>query len=96
MYVLPNVFTPNSDGINDLFVPLEGAQFIEKIHLTVYNRWGSIVFRTDDPMINWDGNETEKNEPCSPGVYYYDCDVFEIRLTGTKVRNLAGTITIFR
>jgi gliding motility-associated-like protein len=95
-YMLPNVFTPNNDGINDTLVPLSGARFIDKVNLTIYNRWGEEVFKTNNPSILWDGKDQEKQKDCTNGVYFYNCEIFEIYLTGTKVRSISGTITIFR
>ena len=93
-YELPNVFTPNGDGINDLFIPYP-YKFVEKIDMTIYNRWGNPVFETEDPDINWGGIDFESNKPVSDGVYYYVCDVYERRLSGIEVRNIAGFIRIF-
>src|SRR5690606_25959650 len=53
-YSLPNAFTPNGDNQNDVFKPYP-FRFIEKIELKVYNRWGNLVFETEDPNINWNG-----------------------------------------
>jgi len=92
-YELPNVFTPNGDGVNDLFKPFP-YKFVEKIDLTIYNRWGNEVFKTTDPDINWNGLDFESHKPVSDGVYYYVCDVYEKRLSGVEVRNIAGTIRI--
>lgn len=93
-YELPNVFTPNADGVNDLFKPFP-YKFVEKIDLTIYNRWGNVVFKTTNPDINWNGLDFESHKPVSDGVYYYVCDVYEKRLTGVVPRNIAGTIRIF-
>lgn len=93
-YELPNVFTPNNDGINDLFKPYP-YKFVEKIDMTIYNRWGNEVFKTEDPDINWNGIDQETNKPVTDGVYYYVCDVYERRLSGIEVRNIAGFIRIF-
>ncbi|NPA67308.1 MAG: gliding motility-associated C-terminal domain-containing protein, partial [Chlorobi bacterium] len=93
-YELPNVFTPNGDGVNDLFKPYP-YKFVEKIDLTVYNRWGNEVFKTQDPDINWDGRDMTSGKTVSDGVYYYVCDVYEKRLSGIEVRNIAGLIRIF-
>jgi gliding motility-associated-like protein len=92
-YELPNVFTPNNDGINDLFKPYP-YKFVEKIDMVIYNRWGNPVFKTTDPNINWDGIDLESGKLVSDGVYYYICDVYEKRLSGTEVRNIAGFIRI--
>ncbi|NND09468.1 MAG: gliding motility-associated C-terminal domain-containing protein [Saprospiraceae bacterium] len=74
-YALPNVFTPNEDGANDLYKPFP-YKFIERIDLKVFNRWGQLVFETADPDINWDGTNLQGND-LSQGVYHYVCNVFE-------------------
>ncbi len=52
--VLPNAFTPNEDGINDVWKPvLVGIGEIE--YFAVYNRWGEMLFESSDPTIGWDG-----------------------------------------
>ncbi|MBK7856239.1 MAG: gliding motility-associated C-terminal domain-containing protein [Bacteroidetes bacterium] len=86
-YILPNVFTPNADGINDFFEPIKN-RYIKSIAFTVYNRWGQLVFETDKPEINWDGGKL------SDGVYYYVCTVNEIFIDGIKPRKLRGNILI--
>ncbi len=96
IYHLPNVFTPNGDGINDVFRPYLPYQGVEKIGLTIFNRWGSMVFETSNPDINWNGKEQNTNNDCSEGVYFYVCDVYELRLKGINVRQLHGSITILR
>jgi gliding motility-associated-like protein len=96
VYDLPNVFTPNNDGVNDTLVPLNGAQFIEKIYINIFNRWGDLVYKTDDPRIRWDGKNWETHEDCTDGTYFYVCEIYEIYLNGTKVRAVSGTINIFR
>ncbi|MBK7028799.1 MAG: gliding motility-associated C-terminal domain-containing protein [Bacteroidales bacterium] len=94
-YRLPNVFTPNADTYNDYFTPYPYSS-VEKIDLTIFNRWGTLIFKTDDPDIEWDGKIIGTNQPASDGVYYYVCDVFEITLYGTIKRTLKGSVTIIR
>jgi gliding motility-associated-like protein len=93
-YELPNVFTPNGDGDNDFWRPTSNA-FVEKVDMKVYSRWGILVFKTDDPNINWDGKQMNSNNIVSPGVYYYIADVYENRLTGLEVRNIVGFVYVF-
>lgn len=95
-YILPNTFTPNGDGSNDLFRPRLNL-FIGSIDLKVYNQWGNLVFQTTDPAINWDGT-TSSGKQLSDGTYYYSCIVFEKRVTGTReAKNpLTGFIHIIR
>lgn len=94
-YRLPNVFTPNNDTYNDFFIPFPYTS-VQKIDLTIFNRWGKEVFSTTDPAILWDGKLKGTNKECSDGVYYYICDVFENTLTGPVKRSLRGSIHILR
>ena len=93
-YLLPNVFSPNNDGINDLFQPLM-TSYVEKVDMKIYNRWGLLVFETEDPRINWDGKISGSDKLVSPGVYYYICDVYENRLSGLEVTTLTGFVYAF-
>jgi gliding motility-associated-like protein len=95
LYYLPNMFSPNGDGINDLLKPYP-YQGVEKIDLSIYNRWGTKVFGTTNPDINWDGKDQYSHKDCSDGVYFYVCDVYELRLKGEIIRQLHGSITILR
>jgi gliding motility-associated-like protein len=92
-YKLPNVFTPNGDGLNDYFRP-NPYSFVERVDMKIYNRWGNLVFRTEDPDINWDGKQMNSDRLVSPGVYYYVCDVFEQRISGLEVRNIVGFVYV--
>ncbi len=95
VYELPNVFTPNGDKANDRLVPLR-SRYIEKIEMTVRNRWGQVVYKTEDPAIEWDGTHHKTGEPVSEGVYYYVCRVHTIRLSGTKTEELTGQLQLLR
>ena len=68
--IIPNVFTPNGDGQNDLltFVNVNGS---ETFRLTIWNRWGKKVFVTDDPFNHWDGISM-KDKTINEGVYYFE------------------------
>ena len=95
-FSLPNTFTPNGDGSNDFYIPYPFC-FIENIELSIFNRWGQLVFETRDPNINWSGeNLTGKDLPA--GTYYYTCKVFEQRVTGTveAAELLNGYIDLIR
>jgi gliding motility-associated-like protein len=92
VYELPNVFTPNGDGFNDLFRPFPYRQ-IESINIIIYNRWGQLVFESNNPEINWNGNDLNGN-PLPDGVYFYVCEVNEILLAGINKRILKGNIHI--
>lgn len=93
-YDIPNVFSPDGDGINDILYPFP-YQFVDRIDLKIFNRWGQLIFQTEDPDINWDGKIHNTSQIAATGVYYYLCDVYEKRLTGTEVRNIVGFIHVY-
>lgn len=95
LYELPNVFTPDGDSHNDFFIPFP-YDFVEKINIRVFNRWGQIVFTTEDPDIKWDGKNKYTGMDCSEGVYFFVCDVYEIRLAGLKKRTINGFVHLYR
>ena len=95
-YRLPNVFTPNGDGSNDLFRPFEPYHGVMKVDMVIYNRWGKRVFHTQAPDILWDGTDENFHNPCSDGVYYYGCDVYVRTLTGEFSYPIHGTITLIK
>jgi gliding motility-associated-like protein len=67
MLTVPNVFTPNGDGTNDEFRVVYRS--IKEFHIWVYNRWGKLVYKSDDPAKGWDGNINGR--PAAAGAYYY-------------------------
>jgi gliding motility-associated-like protein len=95
LYELPNVFTPNGDGINDLYISnnLNGA--IEKVDMKIFNRFGRLVYQTSDPDINWNGCFRNTGSALAPGVYYYICDVYEPRINGVMIHTLTGFIHLY-
>lgn len=93
LYTLPNVYTPNSDHVNDFFVPFP-YRGVRSIDLQVFNRWGQVVFETLDPAIGWDGTHMSTGEPVPDGVYYYVCTVIFARLSGSEPTVLKGYVHI--
>lgn len=85
-FALPNVFTPNEDGMNEYFEPLSEPfcpRFVQRVRITVYNRWGKAVHTYDsqtqpDQEVSlrkfWNGR-TAEGRKVSPGIYYYQADV---------------------
>ncbi|TFH34176.1 MAG: gliding motility-associated C-terminal domain-containing protein, partial [Bacteroidia bacterium] len=88
-YEIPNVFTPNNDGKNDILVA-KASGLVEKVDFKLFSRSGSLVFETSDPKLNWNG--TYKGKLMQPGVYFYQCDVYEQRITGLEMFSLTGFI----
>ena len=66
--IVPNVFTPNNDGWNDVFDVRTSN--VGPFKIEIYNRWGNVVFETTSPQISWDGT-TAAGVAASPGTYYY-------------------------
>lgn len=94
-YEIPNVFTPNGDGKNDLLRPFP-YRFIDHIKLRIYNRWGALVYETDNLDILWDGKTQDTHIDCSAGTYFYTCEVYEQYLMELKTNPKRGTIQLIR
>ncbi len=94
-YELPNVFSPNGDDINDIFISKNLSNAIEKVDMKIYNRYGQMVYETNDPAINWDGSYRNRSNKVPSGVYYYICDVYEPRITGVEIRSIVGFIHVY-
>jgi gliding motility-associated-like protein len=90
-YEIPNVFTPNGDDINEKLVA-KTSGLVEKIDFRLFNRNGLQLFRTENPKIEWDG--TYKGRIVSPGVYFYQCDVYERRISGLELFHLSGFVHV--
>lgn len=67
MLVVPNVFTPNGDGVHDEFRVVYRS--LKEFQCWIYNRWGHLVYKWDDPAKGWDG--TIHGRPAAAGAYYY-------------------------
>lgn len=86
---IPNIFTPNGDGRNDVF-QVAGQNF-EFLQLVIYDRWGQIIFLSDDEFEGWDG--TFRGMLVSNGVYVYKLDY--INSQGEKKQEI-GTVTLLK
>lgn len=84
---IPNTFTPNNDDINDIFVP--SGYGLTEITLTIFDRWGHQIFKSNDTMRGWDGKL--KGKPCEQGVYIYKA---EIKTVSGKTVDKAGHVTL--
>ncbi len=65
----PTAFSPNGDDINDLFVPLGNTEDVSLFQFSIFNRWGQMIFETDNPFEGWDGKYSGNTSPM--GVYTY-------------------------
>jgi gliding motility-associated-like protein len=89
---VPNVFTPNGDGTNDLFF-LNIAN-ISKVHMTIHDRWGNLVYdlTNEKGNVEWDGNN-QKGKAVPDGVYMY---VVTAAGKDGKDYEKKGTVTLLR
>lgn len=88
---IPNVFTPNGDGVNDLFrVTVVGA---ECFHCSIYNRWGVLVSEWSHVQFGWDGTLTGTGEPATEGTYFYTVEYCK---PNKEVFIQQGTVTLIR
>lgn len=96
-YYLPNVFSPNDDGINDIFYLYSGPNAVGMVlDLRIYDRWGSLVFDhkdalPDDPAGGWNGKMAGKT--LNPGVFVW---VAEILFRDGKEITAYGDVTLVR
>jgi gliding motility-associated-like protein len=82
---VPNVFTPNADGFNDFLVFAALEQFPES-KLWVYNRWGNLLYNSNDYKNDWDGDNA------TDGVYYFILEVNH----PSGVKKHHGTVTLLK
>jgi gliding motility-associated-like protein len=103
---LPNVFSPNATGPNDFFRPVRDAngnprfKDIERFRLEIFNRWGTMVYQTENPEefveTGWDGTDMITGQPVAEGVYFYVVTYQPRSVVLQLERVLNGTITLFR
>ncbi|MEM6806771.1 MAG: gliding motility-associated C-terminal domain-containing protein, partial [Bacteroidota bacterium] len=91
---VPSAFSPNDDGLNDLFSIL--AEDMTFFNLKIFDRWGSLVFQTDVPDNYWDGR-TAKGGMAPQGVYVWVISYEEpLKDNTTFIRQESGSLTLLR
>jgi gliding motility-associated-like protein len=86
---VPNTFTPNGDGKNDVFKVY--GNLIQKVHIQIFNQWGQKIFETTDVAGGWDGTYNGQAQPV--GVYIY---VVSAVMTDGRTINKKGSINLIR
>lgn len=84
--IIPNVFTPNGDGLNDTFT-IPGIERFEANELSIFNRWGSSVYEKKSYKNEWDGSQLNE------GTYFY---LLKIKSAANKWEVYKGFVTIIR
>lgn len=87
---IPNSFTPNGDGINDVWSPVGIG--LENYELIIYNRWGESIFHSNDPDIGWDGRYRSEDAPMGGYAYLITFTNGATR----KKESMSGMITLVR
>jgi gliding motility-associated-like protein len=90
---VPNAFTPNDDGKNDLFFPQGIGIDPDKYELWIFDRWGNLIFYTDDFAKGWDGRVQGHDNPCQIDTYVWK--IKAVDLLGHK-HNLIGKVSLIR
>lgn len=90
---VPNAFSPNGDGENDLFA-IFGArpEYMREFYLTIYDRWGEKIFETNDPTFTWDGSFKGKIIQPTVLVYYMKF----VLIGADNIETRKGTITLLK
>ena len=83
---IPNAFSANNDGLNDMFIPI-GNPYCKSYLMEIYNRWGQKIFETTDRNLGWDGENFM-------GVYMYKITIQE--LDGGKWHYYSGIVTVLK
>jgi len=89
---IPNVFSPNDDQRNDEFIiSFYSVQDIESVQCSIFDRWGNLIFKTEDLSVAWDGKY--RNEAVQSGVYLY---LINIDYLGGDHQTFKGDVTVIR
>ncbi len=91
VFYVPNSFTPNEDGLNDTFSG-KGI-FILTYQMMIFDRWGNLIFFTDDYTRPWDGKANHGSQLAQRDVYVYDIKLTDIKGLEHAYR---GTVTLIR
>jgi gliding motility-associated-like protein len=90
---VPSVFSPNNDGLNDIFIPsFEG---VAAMNMKIFDRWGGLIFESENPAIGWDGN-FNNGAPVPIGVYLWYIELKFNTLGVIKRQTDKGNITLIR
>ena len=90
-YYLPNAFTPNGDGLNDLFLPTGILFGVTEYRLRVWTRWGELIFTAEDIKDGWDG--TFKGAESPGGGYLWDVSYIDV---GGELQEMKGGVVLVR
>jgi gliding motility-associated-like protein len=94
-YRLPNVFTPNDDGINDEFKAFP-HDYSGAFTIKIFNRWGNLVFESNNPDFEWDGRHHNTKQAVPEGVYFYVVELGGLGGENLTQQTISGSVTLLR
>ncbi|MBI1288159.1 MAG: T9SS type B sorting domain-containing protein [Flavobacteriales bacterium] len=93
-FYVPSGFTPDDDGKNDTWGPVGQNFEVESYNVKIYDRWGTLIWQTDNPEKRWDGTMQSSTKDVPQGMYVY---VFTMKKFNTfEPKVIKGTVTLYR
>ena len=93
IFFVPNTFTPNNDGFNDVFIPRALGITEVGYSFVIFNRWGGLIWETTNYLIPWDGTANKSNEMVQTDVYVWM--IISKDITG-KSHQYTGHVSLIR
>jgi len=93
---LPNVFSPNNDGLNDVFKVMGAAENVSRFNMQIFDRWGELVFETNLVDQGWDGNRKNKPAPADTYIWVINYQAFSLTTESSLKKSKRGTVVLIR
>ncbi len=93
-FYIPNAFTPNGDGLNDVFGAIPRIDYVNQYRISIFNRWGQLLFESSDLHLGWDG--TYQGEACPAGAYVYRIVYNDFGMGAQETKVMEGTVVLVR
>ncbi len=90
---VPTAFSPDGDGINDLFVVQANGMDLDNYKIKIYDRWGEVIFESNDLYRSWDGRAKDKTKYVKNGSYVWLVTIKDVN--GIEIQK-SGTVTVIR